>query len=84
MRGYLEEMGYTCEDYSFADSNDLSAVVTTAASACDVIYIPTDNTAASNTELIGNICLPAGIPVIPSEESTCSACGCSDSLHRLL
>ena len=75
VRGYLEEMGYTCEDYSFADSNDLSAVVTTAASACDVIYIPTDNTAASNTELIGNICLPAGIPVIPSEESTCSACG---------
>lgn len=54
----LEKLGYTCEYYAFSDSNDLSSVVTTAASESDVIYVPTDNTAASNAEIINNICLP--------------------------
>jgi len=72
---YLEELGYTCEQYSFADSNDLSSVATTVADKSDVIYIPTDNTAASNTEIINNICEPAKIPVITGEEGICAGCG---------
>ena len=75
IRGYLEELGYTCTDYTFADSNDLASVVTNAASSCDVIYIPTDNTAASSTGIINNICLPAGIPIITGEEGICGGCG---------
>lgn len=75
VKAALEEMGYSCEFYSFSDSNDLSAVVTTATSECDVIYVPTDNTAASNTEIINNICQPAGIPVIAGEEGICRGCG---------
>ena len=75
VKAALEEMGYTCELYSFSDSNDLSAVTTTAADASDVIYIPTDNTAANNTELINNICLPAQVPIIAGEEGICSGCG---------
>lgn len=75
VQGYLEGMGYTCEPYAFSDSNDLSAVVTKAASECDVIYIPTDNTAANNTEIINNICLPAKVPVIAGEEGICKGCG---------
>ncbi|MDY5987584.1 ABC transporter substrate-binding protein [Sporofaciens sp. SGI.106] len=71
----LEGMGYTCEPYAFSDSNDLSSVVTTAADESDVIYVPTDNTVASNTELINNICLPAKVPVIAGEEGICSGCG---------
>ena len=47
VKAALEEMGYTCELYSFSDSNDLSAVTTTAADASDVIYIPTSTTSAS-------------------------------------
>ena len=39
------------------------------------MYIPTDNTAASNAELIGNICSPEGIPVITGEEGPCKICG---------
>ena len=42
---------------------------------CDVIYVPTDNTAASNTEVINNVCLPAGVPVIAGEEGICKGCG---------
>ena len=72
---FLTEMGYTCADYSFSDSNDLSAVVQGAISSADVLYVPTDNTAASNTEIIQNICQPAGVPIIAGEEGICEGCG---------
>ena len=75
VKGYLEEMGYTCELYTFSDSNDLSSVCTSAAANSDVIYVPTDNTVASNTEIINNICLPAEVPVIAGEEGICAGCG---------
>ncbi len=75
IKAFLEEKGYSCDYYSFSDSNDLSAIVTTAVGEVDVIYVPTDNTAASNTEIINNICLPAGVPVIAGEEGICAGCG---------
>ena len=75
VKAALEELGYTCEYYAFSDSNDLSTIATNAASQCDVIYIPTDNTAASNTEIINNICQPAGVPIIAGEEGICAGCG---------
>ena len=71
----LAGYGYTTKDYTFADSNDIASVVTQATSECDVLYVPTDNTAAANTEVINNICLPAGIPVIAGEEGICAGCG---------
>ena len=75
VQSYLEDMGYTCTKYSFSDSNDLSAVATTACAESDVVYIPTDNTAANNAELIGNIALDAQTPVIAGEEGICRGCG---------
>jgi len=75
VKEYLEEKGITCEYYAFADSNDLSAVCTAASAACEAIYVPTDNTVASNTEIIQNICAPAGIPVVAGEEGICASCG---------
>ena len=71
----LEKLGYTCKLYAFSDSNDLSAVCTTAVAESDVIYVPTDNTVADNTALIDNICQPAKIPVIAGEQGICSGCG---------
>ena len=75
VRGYLEEMGYTCTDYTFSDSNDLAAVAESACANEEVLYIPTDNTAAQNAELIGNIALAAGTPIIAGEEGICKGCG---------
>lgn len=72
---FLEELGYTCKQYGFSDSNDLSSVATTAASESEVIYVPTDNTVAANTEILNNICQPAGVPVIAGEEGICAGCG---------
>lgn len=71
----LEDLGYTCKLYGFSDSNDLSSVVKTAADESDVIYVPTDNTVASNASIIDNICRPAKIPVIAGEEGICGGCG---------
>ena len=71
----LEELGYEVEFYSFSDSNDLNSVAQTAVDNSDVLYIPTDNTCASNTELINNIALPAEVPVIAGEEGICAGCG---------
>ena len=75
VKAALEDLGYTCEYYAFSDSNDLSSVATTAASESDVIYVPTDNTVAANTEIINNICAPEKIPVIAGEEGICQGCG---------
>lgn len=74
IKAYLEEMGYTCNEYAFTDSNDVASVAQVA-TECDVIYIPTDNTAAAYTETIANVVIPAGIPVIAGEEGICRGCG---------
>lgn len=71
----LEGLGYTCKFYAFSDSNDLSSVATTAADESDVIYVPTDNTVASNAEILNNICVPAKVPVVAGEEGICKGCG---------
>ena len=71
----LDKMGYSCTLYPFSDSNDLSAVTTTAAESSDVIYVPTDNTAASNASIIDNICQPAGVPIVAGEQGVAAKCG---------
>jgi len=75
VQGYLEDMGYTCTQYAFTDVNDLASVAQTAADNSDVMYIPTDNTAADNAETIANVVIPAGVPVIAGESGICSGCG---------
>lgn len=75
VQAYLEDLGYTCKQYPFSDSNDLSTIATTAVSESDVIYVPTDNTAASNANIIRGVCEPAGIPVVAGEEGICKGCG---------
>ena len=71
----LDADNISYKEYTAADSNDIASVVQTAVTEVDVIYIPTDNTMAGNTETINNITLPAGIPVIAGEEGICKGCG---------
>lgn len=71
----LEKDGIEYKEYTAADSNEIQSVVTNVVSECDAIYIPTDNTMASNTQIINNICLPAKVPVIAGEQGICSGCG---------
>ncbi len=76
IRKYLVELGIANEnikDFSFTDTNDVATVSAAAAAFADVIYIPTDNVAASCTETIsGQI---GDTPVVAGEAGICAGCG---------
>ena len=74
MTRHLTEKGVEVKPFPFADSNEISAVVN-AASVCDAIYIPTDNTAASCAETIGSIVREKKVPVFTGEENVAKVCG---------
>ena len=73
IKAELAKAGLTCTEYSFADSNDVAAVATACAANSDVIYIPTDNTAATCAETINGAI--GKVPVIAGEEGICKGCG---------
>jgi len=75
VKAELEADGLTVNIYTFADSNDVATVTAAACDECDVLYIPTDNTAASCTEAINNVAEPAGVSIIAGEAGLCSGCG---------
>ena len=72
---YLEDYGYTVTEYTFSDSNDVASVTQSACDASDVLYVPTDNTAASCAETINNVALTAKVPIVAGEEGICKGCG---------
>ena len=71
----LSDMGIETKEFTFTDSNDVAAVAQAACDWADVLYIPTDNVAAANSEAIGNVVLPAKKPVIAGESGLCKGCG---------
>ncbi|MBQ9979501.1 MAG: ABC transporter substrate-binding protein [Oscillospiraceae bacterium] len=75
VEGYLNDMGVTCERFAFTDVNDLAAVTQAACDSADVLYVPTDNTAATYSDTIGNVAVPANTPIICGESGTCTGCG---------
>ena len=76
-RYQIEEVAknLSAKEFAFTDTNDVSSVTQAACDWADVIYVPTDNTAASNTEAIANVTVPAKTPVIAGEEGICKGCG---------
>ncbi len=71
----LEAKGLEVKEFTFADSNEVSAVTASACADCDVLYIPTDNTAASCVEAINNEASKVNMPIITGEEGPCAGCG---------
>ena len=71
----LKGLGKQTKRLSFTDSNDLSSVLNGAKGSIDALYIPTDNTCATNGELIDSICRPSKLPVFAGEEGICRTCG---------
>lgn len=72
VKAALEKAGCTVNPYTFSDTNDVVSVTSTASDANDVLYIPTDNTAASCAEAIKSA---AKKPIIAGEEGICKGCG---------
>lgn len=75
MESYLAGKNVQTTRFSFSDSNDIATVVANAANNSDVIYIPTDNTAAACTGTIANVVREKKVPVIAGEQGICSGCG---------
>ncbi len=72
VKNNLTKKGVKVEECGFTDSNDVATVAAKAAEA-DVIYIPTDNTAASCAATIDGVI--GEKPVICGEEGICKLCG---------
>ena len=71
----LKKLGYNVKPYTFSDSNDVASVTKAACDASEVLYVPTDNTAASCAETINNVALTAKTPIVAGEEGICKGCG---------
>ena len=71
----LEAKGLSTKLISFSDSNDLAAVLNGSINDIDTMYIPTDNTCASNVSIIDNIVRAKKLPVFAGEEGICEGCG---------
>ena len=69
----LEKKDIKCTEIGFTDSNDVTTFASAAATEADVIYIPTDNTAAECAAAINGVI--GNTPVIAGEEGICSGCG---------
>ncbi len=72
---FLTQHNVEVKAYPFSDANDISAVLTTAATNCDTLYVPTDNTAATCAQVIGSIAREYRIPVFTGEENIARECG---------
>jgi putative ABC transport system substrate-binding protein len=75
VKTYLEAKNITVNEYAFSDSNDIAAITQNAAAACDALYIPTDNAAASAAQTIYGAMAGNLKPVICGEEATCKGTG---------
>ncbi len=69
----LKQNGIAVVEKSFTDSNDVTVVAASAAAEADVIYIPTDNTAAECATAINGVV--GKTPVFAGEEGLCKGCG---------
>ena len=75
VKAELEAKGLTATLYPFSELNDMAAVAEAACTTSDVIYVPTDNTVASATNILYGVTKEANVPVIAGEEGICAGCG---------
>lgn len=73
MESILTNKGITVGTYTIADKDELEQTLQKATAECDVLYIPTDNTIASQADVLKKILLAAKVPMIAGEEGLCEA-----------
>lgn len=62
----FEAEGIVVEAYTFSETTELQALVTSMAANCKAVYVPSDNTVAQNDSVVGTICSEKNIPVYTS------------------
>ncbi len=62
----FEAEGIVVTPYTFSETTELQALVTSLANECKALYVPSDNTVAQNDTIVGTICTEKNIPVFTS------------------
>ena len=76
VKAELSSKGVAVDVKTFVDSNDIASICNgIVGGGYDAVYVPTDNTVASNTATIDNIIRGANMPVFAGEEGSCKGCG---------
>ena len=66
VKALFEEKGIVVEAYTFSETTELQAVVTSMAANVKAVYVPSDNTVAQNDTIVGTICGENKVPVYTS------------------
>ena len=62
----FEDAGIVVEAYTFSETTELQALVTSMAANVKAVYVPSDNTVAQNDSVVGTICTEQNVPVYTS------------------
>ena len=75
VKAFLESKGKTATLFPFSDSNDIQTIMNKACAESDVIFVPSDNTAAASGEILNTISRETKTPIFAGEEGICKSCG---------
>ena len=70
VKALFESENIIVEAYTFSETTELQAIVTSATTNCKAIYVPSDNTVAQNDSIVGTICTQNKVPVFTSYGGT--------------
>lgn len=66
VKALFEAEGIVVEAYTFSETTELQAIVTSMAANCKAVYVPSDNTVAQYDSVVGTICNEKNVPVYTS------------------
>ena len=66
VKALFEAEGIVVVAYTFSETTELQGIVNSMVAECKAVYIPSDNTVASNDSIVGTICNDAKVPVFTS------------------
>jgi len=70
VKALFEAKNIVVKAYTFSETTELQALVTSMAGECKAVYVPSDNTVAQNDTIVGTICSEKKVPVFTSYGGT--------------
>ena len=66
VKALFEAEGIVVKAYTFSETTELQAFASSMANECKAVYVPSDNTVASNDTIVGTICTEKNVPIYTS------------------
>ncbi len=83
VKALFDAEGIVAKAYTFSETTELQTVVNSMANEVKAVYVPSDNTVASNDSVVGTICQEKNIPVYTSYASEICYASLSISYYDL-